>query len=194
MISTCILFGNLLSVFYAAAAGSILIFFMSTLLHDRRPPRKPNDVLENERFIFPRVSTLNVLLKRRAAIYAGRSFNLTLTEWRIMTLLRTLPPISVRELAIEALADAAQISRAAAKLAAKGYLIRKRSARDNREILLGLSKRGQNLSEELYQASLHRNDQLLACYDAATIRRLANTLDELIERARAMLELEISHS
>lgn len=166
-----------------------------------QPPRLPDEprlparkygLTENERFVITRVSTLNVLLKRRAAIYARRSFDFTLTEWRIVTLLRTLPPISIRELAVEALADAAQISRAAASLASRGYLLRKRSAEDSREILLVLTRRGMKLSEEMCQASLDRNDELIAGYGADKIRSLVASLDELIERARAMVESDES--
>ncbi len=142
---------------------------------------------EDERFVITRISTLNVLLKRRAAIYARRSFNFTLTEWRIITLLRTMPPISIRELAVEALADAAQISRAAASLSAQGLLRRKRSADDSREILLSLTKRGLKLSEEMWQASLQRNDELIGGHGPEEIRALVATLDQLIERAQAMV-------
>ena len=163
-------------------------------LHATRPAKTPISrphcpaLTEEERFVITRISTLNVLLKRRAAIYARSSFDFTLTEWRIITLLRTLPPISIRELAVEALADAAQISRAAASLSAKGYLLRKRSSEDSREILLILTKRGMKLSEEMCRASLARNDELIASYDQESIRSLVRTLDELIERARRMVE------
>jgi DNA-binding MarR family transcriptional regulator len=159
-------------------------------LHATRPAKTPLELPDHERFVITRISTLNVLLKRRAAIYARNSFDFTLTEWRIVTLLRTLPPISIRELAIEALADAAQISRAAASLAAKGYLLRKRSAEDSREILLILTRRGLKLSEEMCRASLERNDELIAGYDQESIRSLVRTLDELVERARRMVELD----
>jgi DNA-binding MarR family transcriptional regulator len=142
---------------------------------------------EEERFVIMRISTLNVLLKRRAALYARRSFDFTLTEWRIVTLLRLLPPISIRDLSTEALADAAQISRAAASLAEKGFLVRKRSTADSREILLALTKRGRKLAEEMVQASLTRNDELIAGYPSGKIRELVGMLDELIQRTRAMV-------
>ncbi len=153
-------------------------------------PANGDDSLETERFVISRISTLNVLLKRRAAIYARRSFNFTLTEWRILTLLRTLAPLSVRELALAALIDAAQISRAAARLVTKGYLSRQRSPLDNREALLSLTKSGMALSLEMCQASLQRNDELLHGYTENQIRSLVATLDQLITRARVMVEAD----
>jgi DNA-binding MarR family transcriptional regulator len=152
------------------------------------PGRARKRLSGDERFVITRISTLNVLLKRRAALYARRAFNFTLTEWRIVTLLRTLPPISIRELALEALTDAAQISRAAASLARKGHLVRKRSPRDSREVLLSLTPRGLALGDEMYLASLQRNDELLAGYGADQIRGLITVLDHLVVRAREMLE------
>jgi DNA-binding MarR family transcriptional regulator len=148
------------------------------------------DVIETQSFIISRISTLNVLLKRRAAIYARDTFDFTLTEWRIITLLRTLAPISVRELSLEALADTALISRAAAGLVSKGYLLRKRSPEDSREALLSLTKRGMELSIEMCRASLERNDELLQGYSPEEIQNLVSTLDELIGRARSMIEAD----
>jgi DNA-binding MarR family transcriptional regulator len=149
-----------------------------------------NDGLETRDFVISRVSSLNVLLKRRAAIYARRTFAFTLTEWRILTLLRTSPAISVRELALEALADSAQISRAAAGLAAKGYLTRQRSALDKREAVLALTRRGMQVSQEMTQASLRRNEELLHGFTPKQIRGLIAMLDELTVRARAMVEAD----
>jgi DNA-binding MarR family transcriptional regulator len=146
-----------------------------------------NHGLETRDFVISRVSSLNVLLKRRAAIYARRAFAFTLTEWRILTLLRTSPAVSVRELALEALADSAQISRAAAGLVAKGYLTRQRSALDKREALLALTRRGMQVSQEMTEASLRRNEELLRGFTPNQIRALIAMLDELTARARAMV-------
>jgi DNA-binding MarR family transcriptional regulator len=151
---------------------------------------KDLDTIETQSFVISRISTLNVLLKRRAAIYARSTFDFTLTEWRIITLLRTLPPISVRELSLEALADTALISRAAAGLVTKGYLLRKRSPIDSREALLSLTKRGMELSVEMCRASLERNDELLEGYSPKEIQNLVSTLDDLIVRARSMVQAD----
>ena len=160
---------------------------MNTLTPPPRVALHDQDGIETERFLISRISTLNVLLKRRAAIYAKRSFNFTLTEWRIMTLLRTLAPLSVRELALEALVDAAQVSRSAAKLAKRGLLSRKQSPQDNREAMLTLTKRGMQISVEMCGASLNRNDELLEGYSESEVRKLVSTLDDLITRAHAMV-------
>ncbi len=153
-------------------------------------PLEDLDTLETHSFVISRISTLNVLLKRRAAIYARSTFDFTLTEWRIITLLRTLPPISVRELSLEALADTALISRAVAGLVTKGYLSRKRSQIDSREALLALTKRGMELSIEMCRASLERNDELLEGYSPREIQNLVSTLDDLIVRARSMVQAD----
>jgi DNA-binding MarR family transcriptional regulator len=138
------------------------------------------------------VSTLNVLLKRRAAIYAKRTFGFTLIEWRIITLLPTVQPVSIRELALHALVDAAQVSRGVAQLADKGHVERERSAADNREILITLTPKGTALSLEMCRASLDRNDQLLKGNSPQQVRFLNSALDALILRARSLVEDDIA--
>jgi len=149
--------------------------------------RQDRKALETRTFFISRVSTLNVLLKRRAAIYAKRTFGFTLIEWRIITLLPTLQPLSIREMAFHALVDAAQVSRGIAQLEKKGYLRRERSPVDSREVLVSLTPEGFELSAEICKASLRRNEQLLREHTPAQVEVLNNALDALIERAQALL-------
>jgi DNA-binding MarR family transcriptional regulator len=144
--------------------------------------------LETRAFFISRVSSLNVLLKRRAAIYAKREFGFTLIEWRIVTLLATVQPISIRELALQALVDAAQASRGVAQLARKGFVARKRSVADNREVLITLTTAGMSLSIEMCRASLERNDQLLAGHTPKEVQFLNSALDALILRAQCLVD------
>ena len=151
------------------------------------PPAARRSIAEipsDERFVFSRLSTLNVLLKRRAKIYAQEAFGFTLTQWRILTLLRLHAPVSIRDLALEALTDAAQVSRAAADLAKKGYLVRQKSPEDSREAQLQLTRKGMTAANEMYKASLQRNDELLGDCATEEIAAFASMLDRLIEQAR----------
>lgn len=143
--------------------------------------------LETRAFFISRVSTLNVLLKRRAAIYAKRAFGMTLIEWRIITLLPTLQPVSIRELAVHALVDAAQISRGISRLVGKGLLSRRQSDVDSREALIVLTPAGMALSIEMLNASLRRNEQLLRGHTAEEVEFLNTALDALIARARSLV-------
>jgi DNA-binding MarR family transcriptional regulator len=153
---------------------------------DASPARSAAD-LETRSFFISRVSTLNVLLKRRAAIYAKRAFGMTLIEWRIITLLPTLQPISIRELAVHALVDAAQVSRGISRLVGKGFLSRRQSDVDSREALIVLTPAGMALSIEMFNASLKRNDQLLREHTPTEIDFLNEALDALIVRARNLV-------
>jgi DNA-binding MarR family transcriptional regulator len=143
--------------------------------------------LETRTFFISRVSALNVLLKRRAAIYAKRTFGMTLIEWRIITLLPTLQPISIRELAVHALVDAAQVSRGISRLVGKNLLSRRQSNVDSREALIVLTPEGMALSIEMFNASLKRNDQLLREHTPKEVDFLNAALDALIVRARNLV-------
>jgi len=155
-------------------------------------PAEQKLALETRTFFISRISTLNVLLKRRAAIYAKRTFGFTLIEWRIITLLPTLQPISIRELAIHALADAAQMSRGISVLVKKGYLMRERSAVDSREAVISLTKSGAELSIAMFKASLRRNEELLKGHSPKDVQFLNTALDALIVRARTLVEEDVS--
>jgi DNA-binding MarR family transcriptional regulator len=154
----------------------------ATDLLDRQP------ATEDRAFFIMRVSELNVLLKRRAEIYARRNFGFKLLEWRIIMLLTTKQPQSLSELALQALVDLAQASRAVSKLEAKGYVARARSPDDNRVLQVTLSKKGLALSDEICQASRERNEQLLRGNSPKEVRFLNTALDALIMRARFLLE------
>jgi DNA-binding MarR family transcriptional regulator len=153
----------------------------------RRPAPETS---REDRFLFSRLSTLNVLLKRRAKVYAQDTFGFTLTEWRIVTLLRQHAPASIRELALEALTDAAQISRAAARLVKTGHVAREQSREDSREAQLRLTRKGLAVSNEMYEASLQRNEELVAGHSAGEVHAFATMLDLLIERAREQVEAD----
>jgi DNA-binding MarR family transcriptional regulator len=154
--------------------------------------RAQREALETRAFFISRVSTLNVLLKRRAAIYAKRTFGFTLIEWRIITLLPTLQPVSIRQLSKEVLVDAAQVSRGISQLEKKGFVLRQRSPEDNREMLVSLTPSGMELSVEMCRASLERNEELLAGHSAAEARVLNEALDALIERAQVLVAQDLA--
>jgi DNA-binding MarR family transcriptional regulator len=143
---------------------------------------------EDRAFFIMRVSELNVLLKRRAEIYARRTFGFKLLEWRIITLLSSRQPLSIREMAIQALVDSAQASRAVSELETKGFVARGRSPDDNRVLQVTLTEAGMALSAEVCKASRDRNEQLLRGNTPKEVRFLNSALDSLILRARFLLE------
>jgi DNA-binding MarR family transcriptional regulator len=143
-----------------------------------------------DNFVVSRINSLNTLLKRRATIYAKRTFNLTQIEWRILTLLGVIQPISILALSYECATDAAQISRGVTRLAAKGYVLRQRSPEDSREARLVLTEKGMKLSAEMRQASHERNDQMIAGLKPADIQAVIATLDALIVRTRLLVAAE----
>jgi len=143
---------------------------------------------EDRAFLIMRVSELNVLLKRRAEIYARRTFGFKLLEWRILILLTHKQPRSISEMATQALVDSAQASRAVSVLEARGLVARGRSPIDNRVLEVTLTEQGMALSAEISKASRDRNEQLLRGNTPKEVRFLNTALDSLIVRARFLLE------
>ncbi len=143
-----------------------------------------------EPLVAPRINTLSKALTRHAVRFARAEYGLSQSEWQVVTLLGVFEPVSIRDLAFHAMADAAQISRAAAALTERGFVARVRSARDNREAVLTLTAAGHRANKRLRAASLKRNETLLRDYDTGEIDALYAMLDTLIERARSFEERE----
>jgi len=168
---------------------------MTTVRAGSEPPPTPgagwSEALETRKFFISRVSRLNAVLKRRAAIYAKQTFDFSMVEWRIITLLPTIQPVSIKELAAAALTDGPHASRTVAELEARGYISRQRSELDSRAILVSLTAKGEAMSREMCQASLARNEQLLDGRTERQIDALNAEMDLLIERAESLLEADL---
>ncbi|WP_167752962.1 MarR family winged helix-turn-helix transcriptional regulator [Pusillimonas caeni] len=136
----------------------------------------------------PRVNTLSKFLIRNAVKFAKEEFALSQTEWQVVALLGVLQPISIRELAYQALRDAAQISRAIASLAERGYIERKRSEADSREAQVSLSQEGASVYRHLAHAAIARNALLIEGYSPRQIQQFVSMMDVFIERARQAVE------
>lgn len=162
-------------------------------------PRKPSDRYSTMRrshfpagptseLVAPRVNTLSKLLTKLGAQYAKKHFGLTRVEWQTITLLGAFQPISIKDLAGLAMLDAAQVSRAVARLQSSGLVKRGKSRYDSREAQIGLSSEGEAVHAQLHQAALRRNTLLFEGFAGEEIQAAFSLLDRLIASAEAQLE------
>lgn len=127
------------------------------------------------------------LIGRSAALRYRRLVGLPRLEWRIIALLGTRPPCTLKELTRRAGLDKSQISRGVASLVRRDLVRRAQSPRSNREIELSLSRDGVRLYRKLIADALVRSEELLAGLAAEERAQLDRLLDRLIERARRLL-------
>ncbi len=141
--------------------------------------------------VAPRINTLSKLITRLGAQYAKRHFGLTRVEWQTIILLGVYQPISIKELAELAMLDAAQVSRAIARLQAADRVARGKSQHDSREAQIRLTAEGESVHQQLYLAAQRRNALLFDGFSAEETAAVFDLLDRLIAAAETQLDAPV---
>ncbi len=136
-------------------------------------------------FLPYRLATLSNRISRTIARLYSERFDLSIPEWRCMAILGETPDISATEVAERGALDKVAVSRAVARLRAKGRLVRRVAPDDRRRSVLALSPAGERIYREIVPLAL--------AYEEALLRRLSEeeraTLDRILTRLESM-ELE----
>lgn len=133
-----------------------------------------------------RMIRLFVVLRRTGILAQRRLFNLSETEWRIMTQLGETAPLSLNGLAEAMVQDRGQLSRAVKTMVERGLLTRERKP-GGPEVEIELSREGRNIYADMVEW-VHERDRALTAGipddEIATVRRVLGTMRE---RAWTML-------
>jgi DNA-binding MarR family transcriptional regulator len=114
----------------------------------------------------------------------GRRHELSLSDWRVMTVLGSHPGTTASEVCQRTGMDKMSVSRAIASLARRRRVLRKPDPADGRRTRVWLSSAGQRLFDELSAGARVRERQLFGGVSAQEQARLNETLDRLIEALR----------
>lgn len=115
----------------------------------------------------------------------GRRHDLSLSDWRVMTVVGGHPGTTASEVCVRTGMDKMSVSRAIAALARQRRVLRKPDPHDGRRTLLALSSAGQRLFDELAVSARQRERQLFGRISTQDQARLSETLDRLIEALAA---------
>jgi DNA-binding MarR family transcriptional regulator len=137
-----------------------------------------------------RLMVLANLLKRGAILRYKRLAGLSSVEFGLVASLGRRPPMSVVRLAEAVGQDKGQISRALAGLVARKLVARTLNPRDNREVLVSLTRSGLAAHDVIVAGALERNQRLLEQLDPAEVAMLLAHIDRLTRKAEAMLAVE----
>jgi DNA-binding MarR family transcriptional regulator len=137
-----------------------------------------------------RLMVLANLLKRGAILRYKRLAGLSSVEFGLVASLGRRPPMSVVRLAEAVGQDKGQISRALAGLVARKLVTRAVNPRDNREVLVSLTRSGLAAHDTIVSGALERNQRLLEQLDPADVAMLLGHIDHLTRKAEAMLAVE----
>ena len=137
-----------------------------------------------------RLMVLANLLKRGAILRYKRLVGLSSVEFGLVASLGRRPPMSVARLADAVGMDKGQISRALAGLVSRKLVSRVVNPRDNREVLVCLSRTGLIAHETIVAGALERNRRLVEHLSKGEAAMLLEHLERLTNAAAEMLEAE----
>jgi DNA-binding MarR family transcriptional regulator len=147
-----------------------------------------------ERFLPYRLSVLANLASRALARLYGERFGLSVAEWRVIAHLARFAPVSANDVAARAAMDKVQVSRAVARLAAKGLIERTTDAADRRRSALRLTRRGQAVHDAIVPLARDVEARLLNGLAAADLAALDRLLAGLTLRASNLAPSEDGHA
>jgi DNA-binding MarR family transcriptional regulator len=137
-----------------------------------------------------RLMVLANLLKRGAILRYKRLAGLSSVEFGLVASLGRRPPMSVVRLAEAVGMDKGQISRALAGLVSRKLVSRAVNPRDNREVLVCLTRTGLIAHETIVAGALERNQRLLEQLSEGELAVLLRHVDRLTDTAAKMLDAE----
>src|ERR1700753_3868438 len=137
-----------------------------------------------------RLMVLPSLLKRGAILRYKRVAGLSSVEFGLVASLGRRPPMSVVRLAEAVGMDKGQISRALAGLGARKLGAQGVNPRDNREVLVSLTRSGLAAHDTIVAGAQERNRRLLEQLDSGEIAMLLEHIDRLTRKAEVMLAVE----
>ena len=136
--------------------------------------------LELERFLPYRLSILSNTVSQSIATEYQDRFELSMTEWRVMTILARFPEVSAREVVERTAMDKVAVSRAVARLVEAGRVDRSTHGGDKRRSVLKLSEAGWAIHDEVAPLARAHERDLLAKLDEAERAQLDRILDKLM--------------
>ncbi len=136
--------------------------------------------LELEHFLPYRLSILSNTVSQSIATEYQDRFELSMTEWRVMTILARFPEISAREVVDRSAMDKVAVSRAVARLVTAGRVDRGIHDGDKRRSVLQLSEAGWAIHDEVAPLARAHERDLLARLNEGEQAQLNSILDKLL--------------
>ncbi len=121
---------------------------------------------------------------RFAQVYSER-FGLTIPEWRVLATVGERDMLRAKDIEAERHLHKTVVSRAIAKLRARGLVDLKNNSQDRRESFLLLTPKGRKLYDEIVLLAQIYSGEILAPLDATERAGLQRGLERMMQRADA---------
>ena len=132
-------------------------------------------------FVTYRIARVQNRLNAQATALLRKHTELSLTEWRVMSLVNLRGAITASGISREAEMDKGQISRAVKPLIRKGLLETKEHAKDSRQTILRLSERGSEIVRRNSEVMRNRQERLTHNISQDELDTFYSVLDKLFE-------------
>lgn len=173
------------------SAASLLNFIHPVLLdrtiasHAHEPfMQKPNSVAD---LLSTRVLRLSNSLGLYSSRRYRREFDVTLPEWRVMSIVAAQDGTTARDVSRALATDKAWVGMTVKTLMERGFLTRSLDARDQRRALLSLTKAGREMHDAILGRARQRQRRLMSTLTPQMARALVECLERLQAEADAML-------
>jgi DNA-binding MarR family transcriptional regulator len=147
--------------------------------------KKPDTVIS---FLTSRVLKLSNTLGLYSSRLYRDEFELTLPEWRVLSVIAYSEPTTAREISRILATDKGWIGLSADSLRRRGYVSGTPDKRDRRRTLLTLTEEGRKKHDAVLIVSTQRQERLMACLPEGAADLLIECLDRLQAEAKRMLE------
>jgi DNA-binding MarR family transcriptional regulator len=151
----------------------------------RSLPGGAGDVRDSLMFRIARLSTLG---DRMGQLRISRQFGLNLGEWRALSVMHALAPVTLATLARELYLDKGQLSRSISGLIAGGLVAHSASRRDRRQTIFALTAQGRRLHDRALRYVVGRNAQYMRSLASSERVELLRLLDKVTAVAADLYE------
>lgn len=140
-------------------------------------PLPPFDL---DQFIPFRLAVIASRLSANLATHYKTRYGISIAEWRVLLNLGYSGDISVRDIEKRVSLDRVKVSRAASKLAAKGYITKTVDAKDRRLLKMTLTNEGRALLKQLIPIAIAYQNEIEAALGGQS-ETLHSALDRLMD-------------
>ena len=130
-----------------------------------------------------RLSVLSNTISERISAAYRRDFGLSVPQWRVMAVIGQNPGLTATQLAETTRMDKVAVSRAIAGLIDDGRLERRATLHDGRSSTLYLTRRGEEIYDEVAPLARQFEDELLSQLSASDQKALKRLLDLMAKAA-----------
>ncbi|MFZ5781456.1 MAG: MarR family winged helix-turn-helix transcriptional regulator [Pseudomonadota bacterium] len=131
-------------------------------------------------------------LSNTLGLYSSRRYraelDVTLPEWRVMSIIALLETSSAQEISRAVSTDKAWVGLTVQKLERRGFVRRTSDKQDRRRTLISLTRKGQEVHDVIMANARRRQKRLLGTLGEEGAERLFASLDRLQVEAERMLE------